>query len=119
MLLVLGVPLTAVMELMEWSDPSVAKRYMHVTDELVIAIAEQVGGHIWAEGLSDQDEGHDLRTPGTRSASGPAFRLVAGGGYGIRTREGCYTQHDFQSCALGRSANPPWKRVQERRATSG
>lgn len=59
-LLVLGVPLPAVMELMGWSDPSVAKRYMHVTDELVAAIAEQVGGHIWAEVSSDEDEGPDL-----------------------------------------------------------
>lgn len=48
-LLVLKVPITAVMELMGWSDPAIAKRYMHVTDEVVAAIASEVGMHMWAE----------------------------------------------------------------------
>jgi integrase len=49
MLLVLKVPLPAVMEIMGWSDPSIAKRYMHVTDELVTAIAHDVGELLWAK----------------------------------------------------------------------
>ena len=59
-LLVLKVPLPAVMELMGWSDVAIAKRYMHVTDELVTAVAEQVGGHMWATGDVDADDGTDL-----------------------------------------------------------
>jgi hypothetical protein len=47
MLLVLKVPLPAVMQIMGWSDASVAKRYMHVPNEFVAAIAAQVGGLIW------------------------------------------------------------------------
>jgi integrase len=59
-LLVLKVPLVAVMELMGWSDASVAKRYMHVTDEVVTAVAEQVGGHMWADPYDqDEDDGED------------------------------------------------------------
>ncbi|MGH3827281.1 MAG: tyrosine-type recombinase/integrase [Pseudonocardiaceae bacterium] len=56
MLLVLKVPLPAVMQIMGWSDASVAKRYMHVPEEFVAAIAAQVGGLIWAE-PSETDEG--------------------------------------------------------------
>jgi hypothetical protein len=53
MLLVLKVPLPAVMEIMGWSDASIAKRYMHVPSEFLAAIAAQVGGLVWA------DERHD------------------------------------------------------------
>ena len=49
MLLVLKVPLPAVMEIMGWSDASIAKRYMHVPSEFLAAIADQVGGLVWAE----------------------------------------------------------------------
>jgi integrase len=49
MLLVLKVPLPAVMEIMGWSDASVAKRYMHVPSEFLAAIAAQVGDLVWAE----------------------------------------------------------------------
>ncbi len=34
----------AVMQIMGWSDASAAKRYMHVPNEFVAAIAAQVGG---------------------------------------------------------------------------
>lgn len=44
------------MELMGWSDPSLAKRYMHVTEELVTAIAAEVGGHIWTTPDDDEDD---------------------------------------------------------------
>jgi hypothetical protein len=49
MLLVLKVPLPAVMEIMGWSDASIAKRYMHVPSEFLTAIADQVGGLVWAD----------------------------------------------------------------------
>jgi integrase len=48
MLLVLKVPLPAVMEIMGWSEASMAKRYMHVPNELVAAIADQVGDLVWS-----------------------------------------------------------------------
>lgn len=53
MLLVLKVPLPAVMQIMGWSDASIAKRYMHVPNEFVAAIAAQVGGLLWAEPSND------------------------------------------------------------------
>lgn len=58
-LLVLGVPLVAVMELMGWSNAAVAKRYMHVTDEVISAVAEQVSGHMWGDDDQDDDEGDE------------------------------------------------------------
>jgi integrase len=58
MLLVLRVPLPAVMEIMGWSDASIAKRYMHVPAEFLAAIAEQVGGFAWAPPTDeDGDDG--------------------------------------------------------------
>jgi integrase len=48
MLLVLKVPLPAVMDIMGGSDASIAKRYMHVPRELVIAIAAEIGALMWA-----------------------------------------------------------------------
>jgi integrase len=69
-LLVLKVPLPAVMELMGWSDPGIAKRYMHVTDEVMAAVAEQVGGHIWADVAgAGSDDAPDL-TDDQRAAIG-------------------------------------------------
>lgn len=47
--LVLKVPLPAVMDIMGWSDASIAKRYMHVPRELVTAIAAEVGSLMWSE----------------------------------------------------------------------
>ncbi|WP_242534429.1 tyrosine-type recombinase/integrase [Saccharopolyspora erythraea] len=49
MLLVLKVPLPAVMEIMGWSEASMAKRYMHVPHDLVTAIADQVAGLVWPD----------------------------------------------------------------------
>jgi integrase len=45
----LQVPLPAVMEILGWSDPSIAKWYMYVTDELVTAIAHDVGELLWTK----------------------------------------------------------------------
>lgn len=53
MLLDLKVPLPAVMEIMGWSDASMAKRYMHVPNEFLAAIADQVGELVWR----DADDG--------------------------------------------------------------
>jgi site-specific recombinase XerD len=47
MLLVLGVPTRAVMELMGWSHISMTTRYQHIPPELVAGIAQQVGGLLW------------------------------------------------------------------------
>ena len=59
------------------------------------------------------------KTLGTSDLLVPSVFLLDGGGYGIRTREGFNTQHDFQSCALGRSANPPQQRLQDDLRTLG
>lgn len=58
-LLELRVPLPAVMELMGWSNAAIAKRYMHTNEELVSAIAAEVGGHIWADADDDEDDDDD------------------------------------------------------------
>ncbi|MCA1705885.1 MAG: tyrosine-type recombinase/integrase, partial [Actinobacteria bacterium] len=63
MLLVLKVPLPAVMQIMGWSDASVAKRYMHVPNEFVAAIAAQVGGLIWASPTDEDDEDAEVNNP--------------------------------------------------------
>ena len=57
MLLVLKVPLPAVMDIMGWSDASIAKRYMHVPRELVTAIAAEVGSLMWAETGTGEEDG--------------------------------------------------------------
>lgn len=44
------------MEIMGWSDASIAKRYMHVPNEFLAAIAEQVGGFVWATPTDDDDD---------------------------------------------------------------
>ncbi|MGH3859976.1 tyrosine-type recombinase/integrase [Actinokineospora sp.] len=49
MLLALGVPTTAVMTVMGWSQAAMAKRYQHNTPEITRAIADKVGGLLWAE----------------------------------------------------------------------
>ena len=46
-LLVLGVPQRAVMDLMGWANSDMAKRYKHLTDEVRTDIAARVGGLLW------------------------------------------------------------------------
>lgn len=46
MLMALGVPARAVMEVMGWSQISMTVRYQHPA-ELVAGIAKQVEGHLW------------------------------------------------------------------------
>ena len=47
MLLVLKVPTRAVMDVMGWSNASMATRYQHVPIEVLNGIAEGVGGLLW------------------------------------------------------------------------
>jgi integrase len=47
MLMVLGVPTRAVMEIMGWSQMSMTTRYQHVDLKLTAAIAKQVEGLLW------------------------------------------------------------------------
>jgi integrase len=47
MLLVLGVPTRAVMEVMGWSQMAMTTRYQHLAPELVGSIADQVAGLLW------------------------------------------------------------------------
>ncbi|MTD57808.1 tyrosine-type recombinase/integrase [Amycolatopsis pithecellobii] len=56
MLLVLGVPGRAVMEVMGWSHVGMTSRYQHMTTELMTSIADQIGGLFWSE--NDQDDGN-------------------------------------------------------------
>ena len=63
MLLVLKVPLPAVMDIMGWSDASIAKRYMHVPRELVTAIAAEVGSLMWAGTDGDEEDGQATVAP--------------------------------------------------------
>lgn len=48
MLLLLGIPQRAVMDVMGWSEASMATRYQHITAELTGAIADQVGELYWS-----------------------------------------------------------------------
>lgn len=57
MLLVLGVPSRAVMDVMGWSHISMTTRYQHITTDLTISIADQVGGLFWADQAKDEDGG--------------------------------------------------------------
>jgi hypothetical protein len=70
---VLRVPLPAVMEIMGWSDPSIAKRHMHVTDELVTTIAHDVG-----ELLRIKRPGEQLRRKLRRTRQTPAASTRGG-----------------------------------------
>jgi integrase len=56
MLLVLGVPTRAVMELMGWSQMSMTTRYQHIPSELVRGIAQQVETLLWT---TECDENRD------------------------------------------------------------
>jgi integrase len=58
MLLALGVPTTAVMTLMGWSQAAMAKRYQHSTPEITRAIADQVGGLYWPQSAEGDNDPH-------------------------------------------------------------
>lgn len=50
MLLLLGVPDRAVMDMMGWAQVAMTKRYQHITSELTTMIADQVGALYWSTG---------------------------------------------------------------------
>jgi integrase len=56
MLLLLGVPSRAVMDVMGWSQASMTTRYQHVTPELTRSIANQVGELFWTNDRAADDE---------------------------------------------------------------
>jgi integrase len=61
-LLVLGVPERAVMDLMGWANTAMASRYQHVTAPVLRDVAERIGGLLWRteDGAdADDDEGDD------------------------------------------------------------
>lgn len=63
-LLVLGVGERAAMDMMGWSKIDMAKRYMHVPDELRRSIAAQVGGLLWKSPDDDNgDNAAGVRVP--------------------------------------------------------
>ena len=72
MLLVLKVPLLAVMQIMGWSDASVAKRYMHVPNEFVAA-------HRGAGGRADMGRPERRGRGGGRRSAGLARTCLRGG----------------------------------------
>jgi hypothetical protein len=57
MLLVLKVPTRAVMDVMGWSQASMATRYQHVPVEVLNGIAGQVGGLLWKTTKPGDDDG--------------------------------------------------------------
>ncbi|GAA1980823.1 tyrosine-type recombinase/integrase [Amycolatopsis minnesotensis] len=61
MLLVLGIPQRAVMDVMGWSETSMTTRYQHITTEVTAAIADQVGGLYWTpeKPADDEDDSGD------------------------------------------------------------
>lgn len=56
LLLILGVPERAVMQIMGWASTAMAARYQHMTDGILRDVAERVGGLIW-EVAKDADDG--------------------------------------------------------------
>jgi integrase len=75
MLLVLKVPVRAVMDVMGWSEASMASRYMHVPDELKHEIAGQVAGLLWSTPAGPVDaEGERTELTDDQKA---AIRLIA------------------------------------------
>ena len=59
MLLVLGVPTRAVMDVMGWSQVSMTQRYQHITPDVTVAIADQVGDLFWTEKKKRRRKGGD------------------------------------------------------------
>ncbi|TDW18596.1 site-specific recombinase XerD [Kribbella kalugense] len=58
-LLLLGVPERAVMDVMGWSSSSMVKRYQHVTAPVRMDIAERVGGLLWAATEAGENDDPD------------------------------------------------------------
>jgi integrase len=56
-LLILAVPTPTAMAIMGWSSAAMATRYQHVLDSIRKDVAEQVGGLLWAEQGTLDDDG--------------------------------------------------------------
>jgi integrase len=63
-LLLLGVPERAVMDVMGWSSSSMVWRYQHVTAPVRMDIAERVGGLLWAATEAGEDDDPDEAADG-------------------------------------------------------
>ncbi|HTF50087.1 MAG TPA: hypothetical protein VK735_21805, partial [Pseudonocardia sp.] len=62
LMVILRVPVRAAMDIMGWSEASMATRYSHMPDELRHEYAGQVGGLLWAaEEVADGQLGNDHR----------------------------------------------------------
>jgi len=59
MLLVLGVPGRAVMDVMGWSHVAMTTRYQHMTPELMTSIADQIGDLYWQPETETEGSGED------------------------------------------------------------
>lgn len=57
MLIVLKVPTPAVMKLMGWSTASMATVYQHIDEEVILGIADDVGGAFWTQKKPQDGEG--------------------------------------------------------------
>lgn len=77
MLLVLKVPVRAVMDVMGWSEASMASRYMHVPDELKKEIAGQVAGLLWSTPARDTEVDSDDERTELTDDQRAAIRLIA------------------------------------------
>jgi integrase len=77
MLLVLRVPVRAVMDIMGWSESSMASRYMHVPDELKREIAGQVAGLLWASPAATPDGPEVEERTDLTDDQKAAIRLIA------------------------------------------
>ncbi len=51
-LLELGVPDRAAMQIMGWSNAALTQRYQHVTGQVLDNVANQVGAHLWGDQTS-------------------------------------------------------------------
>lgn len=70
MLLVLGVPGRAVMDVMGWSNIGMTTRYQHITSDLTSSIADKVESLFWEEpagGSGDDDDDGQAPEPATPS----------------------------------------------------
>jgi integrase len=62
-LLVLKVPTRAVMDVMGWSQASMASRYQHVPAEVLSGIAKQMNGLLWDQDDEDDDGSEGALVP--------------------------------------------------------
>ncbi|MFG3051383.1 tyrosine-type recombinase/integrase [Kitasatospora sp. NPDC048239] len=63
-LLILGVPERAVMQIMGWSSTAMAARYQHVTSGILKDVAKRVGGLIWQVAEGPEGGGPEATEPG-------------------------------------------------------